>query len=334
MEKEKIIERLGVSEDEFESRVNELRSHFGNLLTDEAAILLAAYSFGYEPVYRIGELADKKGKVVVEGSIEKIFGFREFVGKNGKGLLAVAILRDESARIKTVFWNEAAQLLKAGDIAEGDVIRVKGFVKRKEDEIELSVGDASDIEILEKGGEVIRGILAGKAIRRPAGRTLVKAVVANGSEIIVCVAWGDVAEELYAVEVGKSIELRGTMKNGEFVISRLRVIEEDLSFNIEFTPVSRIVPLQHVHLRGRISGIGDIRRVKTRKGESDVAEIFLSDETGRVRVLLWDDNSDMYRKVDIGDCVEIFNAYPKIGWDGELEVHCGWNTIITLKKLC
>lgn len=332
MEKEEIIERLKISRDEFDRRMEELQEHFGNLLTEEVAVLLAAYSFGYEPVYSIEELADKKGKVVVEGVVEKIFGFREFVNKNGTGFLAVAILKDESARIKTVFWNEAAQLIKAGDIAEGDLVRVKGFVKRRENEIELSVGDASDIEVLDRGGETIKGVLVGKAARHPSGRTLVKAVIANGSGLVVCVAWDEKAEELYGIDVGKALELRGITKNGEFVISQIKVVEEDLPLKIEFVPISKIIPLQHVNLKGRISGLGEFRRVKSRRGESNVAEIFLSDETGRVKILLWDDNSQIYKKADIGDYVEIFNAYPKIGWDGEIEVHCGWNTIITLKK--
>ncbi len=332
MEKEEIIERLKISKDEFNRRMKELQEHFGNLLTEEVAVLLAAYSFGYEPVYSIGELANKKGKVAVEGVVEKIFGFREFVNKNGTGSLAVAILKDESARIKIVFWNEAAQLIKTGDVAEGDRIRVKGFVKRRENEIELSVGDASDVEILDRGGETVRGVLVGKAVRHPNGRTLVKAVIANGSELVMCVAWDENAEELYRVDVGKTLELRGITKDGEFVVSSIKVVEEDLPVKIEFVPISKIIPLQHVNLKGRISGLGELRKVKSRRGESNVAEIFLSDETGRIKILLWGDNSQIYKKADIGDYLEIFNAYPKVGWDGEIEVHCGWNTIITLKK--
>jgi replication factor A1 len=323
MEKEKILEKLKISPEEFERRIDEMQSHFENLLSDEALFLLAAYSFGYEPTYSIEELVDKKGKVVVEGVVESILSFREFRKENGVGQVALIVLKDKSARIKVVLWNGAAQLVKAGDVVKGTLLRIKGFVKKRE-EVELSVGEASDVEILERGWELIRGVLVGKAWRQ----NMAKAVVANESEVVMCVAWDEKAEELFKVEIGKSIELRGTTKDGEFVVSQVRAVEEKIPFKLSFSSISRIIPLQNVNLRGRISGFGNIRKARGKK----VAELYISDDTGRIKLLLWDENISIYKKADVGDWIEIFNGFPKIGWQGEVEVHCGWNCIITLKK--
>jgi replication factor A1 len=326
MEREEIIKKLKISQNEFDIRVRELKEHFGELLSEEIAILLAAYSFGYEPIYSIEEIAERRGKVIVEGAVERIGSMKENV--------AIAILKDRAASIKVVFWNDAAQLIKAGDVAEGDKLRIKGFVKKRDKDVELSVREASDVEILEKGEvsrEVIRGVILGIA-QRSKGRNLVKAIIANESGITTCVAWDEKAEKLMEIEVGSSLEIRGVTRHGELVVSELRVIDEKISFNVDFVAISNIMPLRHVNLRGRISGLGEVRRVKMKGREATVAEVYLSDETGRVKVLLWDENAYVYKKADIGDHVEIFNAYPKIGWE-EVEVHCGWNSIVTLRKV-
>jgi replication factor A1 len=296
--------------DEFEKRLQEFKEHFGDLIDDETLRLLTAYSFGHMPVTKISELANKKGKVVIEGVIEKVLGVREFIKNNGAGLVANAILKDENARVRVVFWNDSAELIKNGDIVEGCRVRLRGFVKRR-DEIEISVNDPSDVEILEDSRKTLRGIVLGS--------NGTKLVLKHGNSARVCTLKCNCN-----LKRGDVVEIKG-YGEGEFVITDVRVlgsVEVDTS-NL-FTPISKIVPLRNVNIKGRVSGLNGVRLVKGK----DLAEIFVSDESDRVRVLLWCDHAKLYRKLDIGDEIEIYNAYPKIGWDGEIEVHCGWNTVI------
>lgn len=76
----------------------------------------------------------------------------------------------------------------------------------------------------------------------------------------------------------------------------------------KFVKISEIVPGK-VNIRGKVSGIGD----------PEIAnEIYLSDETGRVRVILW--NKEIYWKAEIGMELEIYNCYAKKGSKG-VEIH-------------
>ncbi len=296
--------------DEYQKRLQEFREHFGDLIDEETLKLLVDYSFGKVPTTKLSELANKRGKVVVEGVIEKILSVREFIKDGRKGLVANAILKDENARVRVTFWNDSAELIKAGDIAEGCRVRLKGFIKKR-DSIELSVNDPSDVEILEDSREKIRGIvLATNGIR---------VALKYGSSVKICLL--KCKAELRRGDV---IEALG-FGDDEFIITELRVINHvETDFSNVFTPISRIIPLQKVNIRGRVSGLNGLRLVKGK----DLAEIFISDETDRVKVLLWGEHAKLYRELDVGDLIEIYNAYPKIGWDGEIEVHCGWSSLL------
>ncbi len=296
--------------DEYRKRMEELREHFGDLIDEDTLKLLVDYSFGKVPTTRLSEIANKRGRVAVEGVIEKVLSVREFVKNGKKGLVANAILKDGSARIRVTLWNDSAELVRAGDLVEGCKVRLKGFVKRK-DGIELSVNDPSDVEILEDVREKIRGIVLAVNGRKMA--------LKHGNSVKVCVLKCE-------AEVGRGnvIEALG-FESEVFTITELRVIGEVYpDFSNVFTPISKIIPLRNVNIRGRVSGLSGLRIVKGK----DLAEIFVSDETDRVRVLLWGEHAKIYKELDIGDSIEIYNAYPKIGWDGEIEVHCGWSSLL------
>ncbi len=296
--------------EEYERRLREFKEHFGDLIDEEALRLLVDYSFGKMPTTKLSELSAKRGKVVVEGIVEKVLGVREFLKNGKKGFVANVILKDEEIRVRVTFWNDSAELIRAGDVVEGCKLRLRGFVKRR-DGIELSVNEPSDVEILEDSRERVRGIVLAIGGKRMA--------LKHGMDVKVCLLKCDV--ELRRGDVIEALGFGGE----EFVITELRIIDHvDIDFSNIFTPISKIVPLQKVNVRGRVSGFGELKVVRGK----DMAEIFVSDEADRVRVLLWGANARLYEELDIGDSIEIYNAYPKIGWDGELELHCGWSSLL------
>jgi len=299
--------------DEFEKRMQELKEHFGDLIDDETLKLLTAYSFGQVPTTKLSELRNKRGKVTVEGVIEKILGIREYI-KNGKrNVVANAILKDENARIRVVFWNDSARLLM-NEIMEGCKVRLRGIVKRG-DNIELSINDPQDVEIVEDVRKTVRGIVIGCKGN--------KLVIKYGNTAKVCVLKcecnlkrGDVVEmKAYGDEI--------------FIVTEVKVLSwVNVDTTPLFTPIKNLIPLRNVNLRGKVSGFNGLRVVKGK----DLAEIYISDETDRIKVLLWGEHAKLYRELDIGDKVEIYNAYPKIGWEGEIEVHCNTKTVIFIEK--
>lgn len=81
-----------------------------------------------------------------------------------------------------------------------------------------------------------------------------------------------------------------------------------------FTKIAEVKP-GRVNIRGRISGIGD----------PDVArEIYVSDETGRIRVIV---SGEVYLQADVGKEIEIYNGFAKEGKKG-IEVHANRFSII------
>ena len=185
-----------VSFEEFRKKMDEFEEHFGGLVNKETLALLVAYSFGYEPITKIKELETKRGKVIVKGTVEKTFAVREF----DNGIVTSIIVADESGKVRVTLWNDAAELVKTGDVIEGAKIKAKGFLKRRDGEVGISINDPSDIEIQE----------------------------------------------------------------------------------VEFKSISKITQ-GIVNVKGRVSGFGDVRKVESKNVE--IAEIYISDESGRVRVL-------------------------------------------------
>jgi replication factor A1 len=55
-----------------------------------------------------------------------------------------------------------------------------------------------------------------------------------------------------------------------------------------------------------------------------VATLMLTDETGQVRVSLWDERAELVRKIKRGDVVKLENAYSRIGLREKPELHLGW----------
>lgn len=74
-----------------------------------------------------------------------------------------------------------------------------------------------------------------------------------------------------------------------------------------FTKIAEIKP-GRVNIRGKVSGIGDPESAR---------EIYVSDETGRIRVLV---SREVYFEADIGREIEIYNGFAKEGKNG-IEVH-------------
>lgn len=78
-----------------------------------------------------------------------------------------------------------------------------------------------------------------------------------------------------------------------------------------------------VNLRGLVLDTDSVRTFDRDDGsEGKVANLTLGDETGRVRITLWDDRADHAEKISPGTAVEVVDGYVRER-DGNLEVHVG-----------
>ncbi|MFW9928875.1 MAG: DUF2240 family protein [Candidatus Thorarchaeota archaeon] len=109
---------------------------------------------------------------------------------------------------------------------------------------------------------------------------------------------------------------------GVDVKSENKELMGDLDINI--SDVTK--DMKNVTLVGRVK---DILRVfefdKSEGGKGYVGSFILNDNTGDIRVVLWDDDVVIFQDPNFvkDEVVKIINAYPKIGRDGNLEVHIG-----------
>ncbi len=321
-----ILRELNVSRKDFERKLKELREHFEDLIDEETLVLLTAYLFGYEYVSTVSEIPFRKGKVVLKGIVDNLTEPREIKLKNGeKALFASAILRDETGSIKILLWDNAAKLIKTGELFEGDFVKIKGFIRRKDYPV-ISVRDSTDIEVIKRRiEEFICKILE---IQKFNGK--VKVLMALNGRIMVAIAAGEAAKEVLNFK-DKFVKVVGIQRENLIFINKVvgKIELPEFEPKIKFTQIEKIIPLTYVNLKGRVSGIGEVKKIRGK----DVAEIYISDETGRIRLLLFDENVQIYKDVDVGDYIEVFNGFSRIGRDGEIEIHCDNETFVILRKL-
>jgi replication factor A1 len=178
------------------------------------------------------------------------------------------------------------------------------FVRCFSDKIE----DVGDFEIVGDVRKRLEGVFIGKYRRRFA--------VAVGNSVWTCI--GEVE-----CNRGDVLDLTGFVSKNVFIVLDYKVKGRSEIPNL-WTPVSSITPLRTVNIRGRVSGLG----FHYTKIKGQTAEIYVSDETGRVKVILWNENAMIYRDLDIGDEIELYNCFPKIGYEGETVVHCGRGAMV------
>lgn len=79
-------------------------------------------------------------------------------------------------------------------------------------------------------------------------------------------------------------------------------------------------------LVGKVDSIGTVRTFARKDGgEGKVASIFISDETGSIRVALWDDMTKAISEdhISVGSVVQVRGAYVKMGLGNTIELNLG-----------
>ncbi len=138
---------------------------------------------------------------------------------------------------------------------------------------------------------------------------------------------GSATEEL---EPGQVLRLQGRPRDGyngvEVSVSHAEE-DPDAEIDVQVKDVYQVADLtmgrSDVDLRGRVLDTEPIRTFDRDDGtEGRVANLVLGDETGRVRVTLWDDQADLTEEFDPGESVEVVDGYVRER-DGDLELHVG-----------
>ncbi|SNR59063.1 single-stranded DNA binding protein [Halorubrum vacuolatum] len=155
--------------------------------------------------------------------------------------------------------------------------------------------------------------------------------IADASGSVRVALWDEMAtaavEEL---EVGQVLRVMGRPKEGYsgLEVSADKVEpDEDAEVDVQVLDTYRVEDLtlgaSDVDLVGKVLDTGSMRTFSRDDGsEGRVANLTVGDETGRVRVTMWDDKADLVEKFEAGETVEVGDGYVRER-DGDLELHVG-----------
>ena len=156
--------------------------------------------------------------------------------------------------------------------------------------------------------------------------------VADGTGQVRISFWDRMAQSVAdgEVEVGDVLRIKGRPQEGysgvEVSVDQAE-IDEDAEVDVQVQDTYRVddlsLGLSDVNLRGLVLATDTVRTFERDDGsEGRVSNLTLGDETGRVRVTLWDEKADRAEELDAGASVEVVDGYVRER-DGDLELHVG-----------
>jgi replication factor A1 len=161
---------------------------------------------------------------------------------------------------------------------------------------------------------------------------VVNTEVADESGRIRLSMWDEMAEAaLEELEVGDVLRIAGRPKegyNGVEVSADKAEIEPDTEIDVSLSDTYTVedlsMGLSDVTLVGELLDVDDDYRTFDRDDgtEGRVANVAIGDETGRIRVTLWDEATDLLEELTAGEVVEVVDGYVRER-EGDLELHVG-----------
>ncbi|HDJ26122.1 MAG TPA: hypothetical protein ENF34_02275 [Candidatus Bathyarchaeota archaeon] len=310
----------------------------------------------------IRDLVSGLSDVTVTGRIMRLWGVREFRRRDGSlGKMASLRLADGTGSVRVVLWDEKAELVRDGTLEIGQVIRIAHARTREglRGAVEVHVGPKATIEVGPAGvdesafpspfpepveiGSVSPGSLVVSVegfvsamrgpttFRRPDGSSgkVLRVRLSDGTGSITAVLWDGAADACEGVEAGVKIRLLGARVK-ETLTGELE-LHADREVQVEVLPeraeikreelksISELQPGQSgVDVLVKVLRVGSVRPVRTGK----VATLVVADETGAIRLDLWDDKADVASQLRPGDVLLLRNAYVRER-RGELVLNVG-----------
>ena len=349
-----------LTRDEFRSKVEEKVTMMNGLCDSKTAAMLVASEFGLNETIKIKDITGDKGSVVFTAKVTSVGDIKEFTRDNDTvGRVVNLTLADDTGSIRAALWDEACDLVKIGDIKAGQSLKVKGYVKQGQRGLEVSVGKGGNIEHVEKDvlvsikplkiSEIKPGMnninIVGKVIDVGKMRTFARKDGTMGKVTGITIGddtgkmrvslWDGKAEA--PIKAGDTVEItnaysrENTFSNqtelnlgsgGGIAKSSIAV-----DYSESLTSIADIGINQAYSVAGHVSGIDEMREFERSDGtKSRVANIYVSDETGRIRVVLWGEHAELVNELDIGSEIRIIDAYAKAGRNEEVELSAGART--------
>jgi replication factor A1 len=215
---------------------------------------------------------------------------------------------------------ETAAMLIAHEVDDGEVNGVAD-IEPEMDEVKFlaKVTSVGDVRTFERDDD-----------EQPEGR-VVNVEVADETGSVRVSLWDEQAEAASdELEVGQVLRIKGRPKDGyngvEVSVDQMEVDDDeeiDVQVQDEYAVEDLSLGISDVNLVGEVLSTEAVRTFDRDDGsEGKVSNLVLGDETGRVRVTLWDDQAETALDLDPGEVVEVVDGYVRER-DGSLELHVG-----------
>jgi replication factor A1 len=365
---EEVYKRLEgkIAKDEFKKMVEDKVSMMNGLCDSRTAALLVVGEMGLNETVKIKEMASGDNVVFI-AKVLSVGDIREFSRDNDTiGRVVNLTLADDTGSITAALWDEAADLVKIGDIKAGQTVKVKGYIKEGQRGLEANVGRGGSIEHVDKEvavnlkplkiNEIKPGInglnIVARIIDMGTPRTFQRKdgisgkvrniTIGDGTGKIRLTLW-DGKAEVADFKAGETVEIMNAYSRENTFSNQTELqlgssgsmVKSDISvdYSETITPIADIEINSAYSVRGHVSGIDEVREFERPDGtKSRVSNIYISDETGRIRVALWGEHANMVGELDIGSEIRIVDAYAKPGRNEEVELSAGSRTSIQILR--
>ncbi|WP_406670681.1 OB-fold nucleic acid binding domain-containing protein [Methanolobus sp. ZRKC4] len=336
-----------------------------------AAMLVAhdhgASDTGENQLQKISGITPSSGNIKFIAKVMSVFPAKEFNRNDGTvGRVANLIVADETGSIRLTLWDDKADLVKTGDIEIGQSFQISGYVKEGYSGVEVNIGnngilcetdekieariDSKKIEDIKSGmGDLnIRGRILDIADIRTFNKKdgtegrVSNITIGDDTGKIRVTLWDEKTELASELKTNDAVEIiNAYARENNFnqqvevqVGSRtiLKKIDEEVEFKEDFTSIADIIPGESYSISGQVSGLGEMKEFDRDDGTVNmVSNIYVSDDSGRIRIALWGDHALLVDELDIDTQIEIIDAFSKSGFNDEIELSAGNRTRVVVR---
>jgi replication factor A1 len=147
-------------------------------------------------------------------------------------------------------------------------------------------------------------------------------IVGDETGKIKVTLWDNMADLIKTekVKAGQTLQISGYAKQGysgvEVNIGNNGVLtesEEEIDVSVSSQKIKDIKDgMGDLNLTGKVLEISEIRTFQRKDGTSGkVGNLLLGDDTGTLRVTLWDEKTEFLDQIEYGDAIELINAYAR-----------------------
>ena len=348
-----------VSEEEFREAVEEKVAEMEGLVDEETAAQLLAHELADSEVETVADIEPAMDEVKFIAKVRAIGALRTFDRNDGEGNVINVEAADETGSVRLAFWDERAEAIDAGELSEGDVLRVKGRPKEGYNGLEVSVDETEvddDVHVevpvdddtiegltLGQSDVTLRGlVLATDSVRtfdRDDGSTGRVANLTLGDETgrVRVTLWDERADRAEELSAGTAVEVVDGYvreRDGDLELhvgdhGAVDEIDDTVEYNPDATSIADVEIGQAVDIAGVVRSTDPKRTFDRDDGsEGQVRNVRLQDDTDDIRVALWGEKAD----IDVGPGDELLAADVEIqdGWQDDLEASAGWQSTVVV----